>query len=139
MTDTARPRSERRRHPRQPIARPARIRPNEWSRIEIEVIDFSPDGFRGRCAATLRVGSYINVEVPGTGNVQAKVIWRHDGEFGACFLVPVDPAHCGWIRPEPEALSSEAPVPEEARDVARMLAARVTLGQEASSEDRTSH
>ena len=90
-------RYERRSVPRTAGGCSARLRPNEWSSIEVELMDFSKLGFRIATAALLSVGSFVSLEVPGIGHVKAKVIWRGDGECGAKFIQPIDLRHCEWI------------------------------------------
>jgi hypothetical protein len=112
---------ERRSVPRTNAGCSARLRPNEWSSIEVELIDFSKLGFRVGTAALLPVGSFVSLEVPGIGHVRAKVIWRGDGECGAKFIQPIDLRHCEWIPEEARAAMGQPttavkpdPVVEEA-------------------------
>lgn len=115
-TETGKP--ERRRVDRVPLCRAAQLRPNGWSRFEVQLVDLSPRGFRARCDALLKVGNYVAIEIPGIGSVDARVIWRKLGEIGAQFVHPVDLAHCAWTAEPP------AEVPEElARALARRLGA----------------
>ena len=99
--------SERRRYPRLALGKATKLRPNEWSIIEVEVVDFSPHGFRTKCDAILRVGHYVSLDVPGTGIVNARVAWCRNGELGATFVNPIDEAHCGWFK-EATAAASDA-------------------------------
>jgi hypothetical protein len=116
---------ERRKAPRRDLGRPARLKPNDWSSIEVEVVNFSTDGFRARCEAVLRIGSYVSIQIPGIGSVQAKIVWNKAGEFGAKFVQPIDPRYCGWFGAEaPGAAAEEA---EALESVAALLAKRVEM------------
>jgi hypothetical protein len=98
------PREERRKVERIPIEKPARLRPNDWSRVGIHVLDVSTAGFRASADVQLRPGGYLSLEVPGVGIVDAKVIWQQSREFGAQFLRPLPLDHCAWTNPEIEVL-----------------------------------
>jgi hypothetical protein len=78
----------------------ARLHPNDWSSIEVRVLDVSAEGFRAECEARVIVGCAVTVEVPGIGPVEGRVSWRRAGEMGARFLAPIDLERCGW-RPAP--------------------------------------
>lgn len=106
---------ERRQTERLPICRAALLRPNGWSRFEVRMIDISERGFRAQCDALLKTGSYVQLEIPGIGAVDARMIWRKAGEIGAQFVQPVDLSHCAWTT------EIAPPLPE---DVARALARR---------------
>ena len=99
------PRVERRSVERVRIARPARLRPNDWSRVGIEILDLSSAGFRATGELQLRTGTYLALEVPGIGIVDAKVIWQQGREFGAQFLRPLPLAHCAWTNPPVEVMA----------------------------------
>jgi len=73
-----------------------RLRPNDWSSIEITMLDLSPSGFRARCEARLPVGSAVSLDVAGVGAVEAQVEWQRGQQFGARFFVPIDLASCAW-------------------------------------------
>jgi hypothetical protein len=71
------------------IDEPARLHPNEWSSLEVRVVDCSERGFRAQCDARIHVGAVIRLESPIFGSVEAQVSWSHGGELGARFLEPV--------------------------------------------------
>lgn len=81
---------------RMKLNEPARLRPNEWSSLEVHILDFSGDGFRAECDARIMVGSRVSIDVPGFGTVDAQVKWYRDGEIGAKFLVPIELERCEW-------------------------------------------
>lgn len=115
MAEAAANQEERRQVERLPLCRAALLRPNGWSRFEVRIVDISARGFRADCEALIKVGSYVALEIPGIGAVDARVIWRRSGEIGAQFVQPVDLGHCAWTA------DIAPPVPE---DVARALARR---------------
>jgi hypothetical protein len=77
-----------------PVDETARLRPNDWSSLEVRLVDLSPDGFRAECEATMLRGSAIRIDLPGLGEVEAQVTWRRDGEIGARFITPADLSRC---------------------------------------------
>jgi hypothetical protein len=89
-----------------------RLRPNDWSSLEVRLVDISAEGFRVQCDAAVLRGSLVRVALPGLGEVEAQVSWRRRGEFGARFMVPIDVAAAGID-----------PVPSE-RILARLLVQR---------------
>jgi hypothetical protein len=89
-----------------------RLRPNDWSSLEVRLVDLSAEGFRVQCDATVLRGSLVRVALPGLGEVEAQVSWRRRGEFGARFIVPIDLGAAGI-----------EPVPSE-RVLARLLVQR---------------
>jgi hypothetical protein len=89
--------ADRRRHPRYPLFERARLRPNDWSTVQVEIRDISSHGFRAGCEANLKIGGYITLEVNGIGQVEAKVMWRRNDEIGAEFARPIRLQHCGWL------------------------------------------
>ncbi len=88
--------SERREGRRVGIYEPMRLRPNEWSSLEIRVLDISAEGFRASCEATLKKLAWIFVDLPGIGPIHAQVRWQRGDEIGAEFVRPIDLARCAW-------------------------------------------
>jgi hypothetical protein len=108
---------ERRGRPRLAIACPARLRPNDWSTAQVEMLDISEEGFRAAGELLFRIGAYVSLQIAGIGWVDALIVWTHPGQFGARFLIPIDLTHCGWTaelegRPCPAAFAGQ----EEARN-----------------------
>ena len=85
-----------RREKRLPLDEPARLHPNEWSSLEVRVLDLSKNGFRAECEARVTVGSCVTLELPGVGSELAYVTWRRGDRFGAKFRQPVEVERCGW-------------------------------------------
>ncbi|MDB5671772.1 MAG: hypothetical protein JWO25_2731 [Alphaproteobacteria bacterium] len=74
----------------------ARLKPNDWSSVEIRMVDLSPLGFRASCEARIVPGSCVSLDIPGIGEVLAQVEWRRGDEFGARFVTPIILAACRW-------------------------------------------
>jgi hypothetical protein len=68
----------------------ARLAPNDWSSVEIRLLECTATGFRADGDIQLRVGAAVSVEIPGPGWVRAYVTWRRSGEFAATFAEPID-------------------------------------------------
>ena len=69
---------------------PVRLDPNDWSSVEVHLLDCSESGFRARCDVRIAPGFLVNLEIPGIGRSQAYVIWCRGGEIGGKFVVPLD-------------------------------------------------
>lgn len=67
----------------------ARLHPNEWSSLEVRLLDCSAEGFRVECDARVRTGDLVTLEVPGIGPSRAQVSWCRGRELGARFLDPI--------------------------------------------------
>jgi hypothetical protein len=111
---------ERRGRPRLAVISPARLRPNDWSTAQVDMLDISEDGFRAAGELLFRIGAYVSLQVPGIGWLDALIVWTHPGQFGARFLVPIDLAHCGWTAERAGKGSAPAAL-------GRQLASRVLL------------
>jgi hypothetical protein len=85
-----------RREKRTEIDATARLHPNDWSSLEVRVLDVSANGFRAESDARILSGSVLGVDVPGVGTVYAHVTWRRAGRFGAQFDTPIDLDRCSW-------------------------------------------
>ena len=104
------------------IYEPTRLRPNDWSSVEIRILDISSVGFRGQCDAILMLNSWVSLDVPGVGPMHSKVLWQRRDQFGAEFIRPIDLAQCSWT-------------PETAEGMlARLLVQRAVAQQEGNAE-----
>lgn len=81
---------------RMKLDQPARLHPNDWSSIEVRLLDVSDLGFRAQCEAKVVVGLIVRIELPGLEPQDARVVWQRDGQFGAHFLKAVDIDRCSW-------------------------------------------
>ena len=113
---------ERRRHARFRLDERTRLRPNEWSTLQVDLVDISSHGFRAVCDANLRIGGYVTLEVHGIGLVDARIVWRRDEQVGAHFAMPISLDHCAWVR-EPIAAPEPRLTPVDPA-LAEMLARR---------------
>ena len=85
-----------RREKRTQVDEAARLHPNDWSSIEVRVLDISASGFRAECDARILVGTAVTLQVEGVGPLRAHVTWRRNERFGAKFDLPADLAGCQW-------------------------------------------
>lgn len=67
-----------------------RFAPNDWSSVEIQLLECSAQGFRAACDLSLRPGSPVTVEMPTLGWLRAYVTWCGAGEIAATFGEPID-------------------------------------------------
>ena len=82
------------------------MRSQQWYRIEVKVRNVSTCGFMAECAAPVPIGSYVTLDVPGIGAVQAQVRWQLGVTMGGMFLDPISLVRCEWT-----AIKSPPPVP----------------------------
>lgn len=73
-----------------------RLRPNDWSSIEIQVFDISALGLRGECEVRLMRTCFLSIDIPGIGPTDAEVKWQDGDQFGAEFARPIDLSRCSW-------------------------------------------
>ena len=74
---------------RKAVDEPVRLHPNEWSSLEVRLIDCSETGFRAECEARVRKFDEVTLELPGLGPAEASVAWSSGREFGARFITPI--------------------------------------------------
>ena len=82
----------------------ARLAPNDWSEVEARMLECTARGFRAACAATVRVGARVSLEVPGIGWVAAYVAWCRPGQIAAAFAEPIDLARVRFMALNREAV-----------------------------------
>ena len=70
--------------------------PDDRYTVEIKVQNLSSAGFMAECAQPVLIGSYVTLEVPGIGSVQAQVRWQIGSQMGGMFLDPISLARCEW-------------------------------------------
>ena len=116
-------RDDRRQFPRYRLDHATRLRPNEWSTLQVELLDISTGGFRINCDANLKIGGYVTLEVHGIGLVEARIVWRRGQQVGAQFARPIRLEHCAWVREQiDEGQQPYLSVPDE--DLFELLARR---------------
>jgi hypothetical protein len=75
---------------RKAVDEAVRLHPNDWSSLEVRLIDCSETGFRAACEARVLSGLLVTLELPGLGPRQAQVSWANGREFGARFIEPLE-------------------------------------------------
>ena len=81
---------------RLPLDAEARLRPNDWSSLQIRMLDLSASGFRAQCEARVQPGGSVSLDIPGIGAVEAQVEWQRGDQFGARFFAPIELTRCQW-------------------------------------------
>ena len=86
-----------RRSARHKIASEATLRDKAEYDVEVKVRDLSQCGFMAECAEPVQIGSYVSLEVPGIGMVEAQVRWQVGRRMGGMFLDPISLNSCEWV------------------------------------------
>ncbi len=81
----------------------ASLTPQDLYKVEIKVRNVSNCGFMAECAEPIRIGSYVSLDVPGVGPVQAQVRWQIGARMGGMFLDPISLARCEWTAEKAQA------------------------------------
>jgi hypothetical protein len=81
---------------RTPVAGRTQLRAQSWYSIEVRICDVSKTGFRAECPEAVRIGSYVSLDVPGIGPVNAQVRWQLGREMGGMFVDPISLHRCEW-------------------------------------------
>jgi len=94
---------KQRRSERTPVDTVAQLRSPHWYNVEVTICDVSQCGFMAECRDPLQIGSYVSLDVPGIGAVDAQVRWQIGWRMGGMFLDPISLACCEWTaeRAEP--------------------------------------
>lgn len=74
----------------------ARLDAPDLYAVAVRVRNMSPAGFMAECPETVRIGSYVTLDVPGIGPVQAQIRWQIGVRMGGMFLDPISLASCEW-------------------------------------------
>jgi hypothetical protein len=74
----------------------ATLIPQELYEVDVKVQDVSTCGFMAECDAALRIGSYVTLDIPGIGSVEAQVRWQLGARTGGMFLDPISLSRCEW-------------------------------------------
>lgn len=85
-----------RRPGRTPVVGRTQLRAQSWYSIEVTVCDVSTSGFMAECAEPVRIGSYVSLDVPGVGAVNAQVRWQLGDRMGGQFVDPISLRRCEW-------------------------------------------
>lgn len=79
------------------------LTPDNLYSVEIKVRNVSSAGFMAECAEPVMIGSYVSLDLPGIGPVQAQVRWQIGARMGGMFLDPISLARCEWTAEKAEA------------------------------------
>ncbi len=85
-----------RRSERHPVASDTTLRHQNWYSVEVMIRDVSQRGFMAECAEPVRIGSFVSLDVPGVGSVQAQVRWQVGRRMGGMFRDPISLNRCEW-------------------------------------------
>lgn len=80
----------------------ANLRHPQWYNVQVTVCDVSQCGFMATCAEPMEIGSYVTLDVPGIGPVNAQVRWQIGMRLGGMFLDPIRLNHCEWTAEKAE-------------------------------------
>ena len=72
------------------------LNPEDRYTVEVKVQNLSSSGFMAECAQPVLIGSYVSLDVPGIGTVEAQVRWQIGSQMGGMFLDPISLACCEW-------------------------------------------
>lgn len=92
-----------RRARRIPLHEQSSLTGHDIYKVEVRVRDLSPCGFMAECSGVLGIGSYVSLDVPGIGPVEAQVRWQIGGRMGGMFLDPINLVECEWAAEKTEA------------------------------------
>jgi hypothetical protein len=73
---------KQRRSERRPVESVTTLRHPHWYNVEVTVCDVSQCGFMAECGEPLQIGSFVSLEVPGIGGVNAQVRWQIGRRLG---------------------------------------------------------
>jgi hypothetical protein len=85
-----------RRGGRVPVDGKASLTPDKCYHVEVKVQNVSSAGFMAECAEPVRIGSYVSLDIPGIGPVEAQVRWQIGVKMGGMFMDPISLARCEW-------------------------------------------
>ncbi|HEY0445131.1 MAG TPA: hypothetical protein VGD19_01625 [Allosphingosinicella sp.] len=94
--DRDQPDFKQRRSERRAVAPAQTVCRSSWYAIEVKICDVSQCGFQAECAEPVGIGSFVALEVPGIGAVQAQVRWQIGVRMGGMFLDPISLNRCEW-------------------------------------------
>jgi hypothetical protein len=72
------------------------LRSTDLRQVDVVVCDLSTSGFQAECLRPVLIGSYVSLDLPGIGPVNAQVRWQVGGRMGGKFLDPVSLLRCEW-------------------------------------------
>jgi hypothetical protein len=84
----------------------ARLSPQDLYNVEVRVQNVSSAGFMAECAAPVRIGSCVTLDIPGIGPVEAQVRWQIGLRMGGMFLDPISLKSCDWTAEKAKAAAA---------------------------------
>jgi len=84
-----------RRTPRTAVSGTTALRHHLYT-VKVRIRDVSTEGFMAECVEPVRIGSYVALDVPGIGAVEAQVRWQLGDKMGGQFVDPISLARCEW-------------------------------------------
>ncbi|MBV9929773.1 MAG: PilZ domain-containing protein [Alphaproteobacteria bacterium] len=84
-----------RRTHRTPVSGTSALR-HQFYTVKVRIRDVSTEGFMAECHEPIRIGSYVSLDVPGIGVVNAQVRWQLGVKMGGQFVDPISLARCEW-------------------------------------------
>ena len=107
-----------------------RLHPNEWSSLEVRLLDCSDSGFRAECEARVRPGDLVRLDLPGIGVCPAHVGWCRDRIFGARFVDAIDLDKAELKKASPEVILARLLVQRARAHVANLREEEQELRQQ---------
>ena len=74
----------------------ARLSRSAAYHVEVNIRNVSPCGFMAECSEAVGIGSYVMLDIPGLGRVQAQVRWQIGPRIGGMFTDPISLSRCEW-------------------------------------------
>jgi hypothetical protein len=75
----------------------ARLSPSATYQIAVNVRNLSPCGFMAECEEAVGIGSFVTLDIPGLGRVDAQVRWQVGSRMGGMFTDPISLGRCEWV------------------------------------------
>jgi hypothetical protein len=92
-----------RKTPRTRVSGTTALRHQNVYAVEVRIHDVSTEGFMAECGDPIRIGSFVSLDVPGIGPVDAQVRWQLGSQMGGQFVDPISLARCDWTATPVEA------------------------------------
>ena len=86
-----------RRAERHAVDQAANLKSPNLYEVEVKIRDVSTCGFKAECAAPVLIGSFVSLDVPGIGQVEAQVRWQIGIRMGGMFVDPISLTRCEWV------------------------------------------
>lgn len=97
--DADAPAFQPRRVRRMTITEATKLRSGSSEAVDVTLCDLSTGGFMAECMRPVLIGSFVSIDLPGIGPVNAQVRWQVGRRMGGRFLDPVSLNRCEWLVP----------------------------------------